>query len=365
MTRRRDAHGLHGGAALRLCLFVLLFTVAVTAQSSSDLGVERLDPALDALIASGTTPELLIGDYFGLLEGPVWVRDGEYLLFSDLAANRIYKWTPDGQLSTFLDRSGFIGTDSSRAGFELNNGRLQVIVLGSNGITIDPQGHVVFCAHGDRAVNRIEQDGRITVLAEQFEGKRFSGPNDLVYRSDGVLYFTDHWAGLRGGPTSPDRELSYDAVFMLKDGKLQLLEKQPPEAPYVNGLALSPDERYLYVGAGADILRYDVQRDGTLTNRDVVLTTHRADGGAGHTDGMKLDVEGNIYVTGPDGVWIVAPDGRHLGTIQFPSVANVAFGDADGKTLYIMARRDLYRIRPRSAATCPAQHLTDSAEEMG
>ena len=353
MKRRRDAHVLHGGPVLRLCLFVLLFSITVAAQNSIDLRVERLDPALDALIAPGEQPELLKGDYFGLLEGPVWVRGGGYLLFSDLAANRIYKWTSDGQLSTFLERSGFTGTDSSQAGFELNNGRLQVIVLGSNGITIDPEGRIVFCAHGDRVVKRLERDGTITVLAEQFEDKRLSGPNDLVYRSDGVLYLTDHWAGLRGGPTSPYRELPYDAVFMLKDGKLQLLEKQPLEAPYVNGLALSPDERYLYVGGGADILRYDVQSDGTLTNQKVVLTTHRANGEEGHTDGMKLDVEGNIYVAGPGGVWIVAPDGRHLGTIRFPSVANVAFGDANGKTLYIMARRDLYRIRTKVGGHMP------------
>ena len=345
MKRRRGTHRLHEGPALRLCLFVLLFSITVDAQNSSDVHVERLDPALDALIAPGTNPELLIEDYFGLLEGPVWVRDGGYLLFSDLAANRIYKWTSDGRLSTFLERSGFTGTDSSQAGYELNNGRLQVIVLGSNGIMIDSEGRIVFCAHGDRVVKRLERDDTISVVAAQFEGKRLSGPNDLVYRSDGVLFFTDHWAGLRGGPTSPYRELPYDAVFMLKDGTLQLLDKDPLGAPYVNGLALSPDERYLYVGAGAHVLRYDVQRDGTLVNRKVVLTTRLANGAEGHTDGMKLDVEGNLYVTGPGGVWIVAPDGQHLGTIRFPSVANVAFGDADGKTLYIMARRDLYRIR--------------------
>ena len=354
MTRHeRDARRLHGGAVLCRCLFGLLLSVTVAGQSPGDGTIERLDPALDALIAPGTKPDLLKGDYFGYLEGPVWVRNGGYLLFSDMPANRIYKWTTDGQLSTFLDKSGFTGTDASNAGLEVNNGRLQVIVLGSNGITLDPEGRVVFCTHGDRAVKRLEKDGKITVLADKFEGKRLSGPNDLVYRSDGVLYFSDMWAGLRGGATSPHREIPYTAVFMLKDGRLQLLDKDPVGAPYVNGVAFSPDERYLYAGAGPHILRYDAQRDGTLTNRRVLFTVRRSNGQEGYTDGMKVDVNGNIYVAASDGVWIVTPDGRHIGTIKFRSVGNLAFGDADGKTLYIMAPRDLYRMRLKVAGRLP------------
>ena len=310
--------------------------------------VERLDPALDALIAPGTAPRLLKGDYFGYLEGPAWIQDGGYLLFSDIPANRIYKWTPNGQLSTFLERSGFTGTDSSRAGMEANNGRLQVIAFGSNAITVDPEGRVVFCAHGDRAIKRIETDGTITVIADRFEGKRLSGPNDLVYRSDGVLYFSDVFAGLRF--PSEDQEVP-TGLYMLKDGTVHLIDSDPL-GHGANGSAFSPDERYLYVGAGPNILRYEPQPDGTLTNRQVLVDMSR-EGAPGGVDGMKVNRNGDIFTVGPGGVWVVTPDGRHIGTITFPSVTNLAFGDADGKTIYFMARRDLYSMRVKVGGRPP------------
>ena len=326
------------------CLSCLVASMTATAQSVVDGKVDRLDPALDALIEPGTIAELLKGDYFGYLEGPTWVRNGGYLLFSDVPANRIYKWSK-GQLFTFLDKSGFTGTDSSKAGVELSNGRLQVVGLGSNGITLDPQGRVVFCAHGDRAVKRLEEGGQVTPLVDKFEGKRFSGPNDLVYRSDGTLYFSDRESGLRGGASSPYREIPYNGLFMLKDGKVRLVDKDPPGP---NGLALSPDERYLYVGFGPNIMRYQVQRDGTLTNRTVHFTL-QGSGARASTDGMRVDRDGNLYIAGSGGVWVVTRDAHHLGTIGFSAVTNVAFGDQDGKSLYIMARRDLYRIRLKVA----------------
>lgn len=326
-----------------VAMSVFVAPVRAQAPPANGVSIERLDPALDALIPLGARPEIVKSDYFGWLEGPAWVQQGGYLLFSDVAANRIYKWTPSGELSTFLERSGFTGTDTAQAGMDVNNGRMYVITLGSNGITVDNDGRVVFAAHGDRAVKRVEKDGKVTVVADRLEGKRFSGPNDLVYRTDGVLYFTDFYGGVRGGATSPLRELTYEGLYSFMNGTLQLLDKNPlGGAP--NGLALSPDEKYLYVGAGANILRYETRPDGSLTNRQVVIdmSLEKVPGAA---DGMKVDRNGNIYTTGPGGVWVISPEGKHLGTIKFPGVANLAFGDADGKTIYFMARRDLYRLR--------------------
>ena len=331
------------------------------AQPREAVSVERLDPAVDALIPKQATPELVKGDYFGFLEGPVWVREGGYLLFSDVAANRIYKWTPrsgrdatrDRELTTYLDNSGFTGADTSKVGLEVNNGRLHVIALGSNGITLDRDGRVVFAAHGDRAVKRLEKDGAITILADRYEGKRLSGPNDLVYRSDGILYFSDLYGGVRGGASSPYRELPYFGLFMLNGGTVTLLDKDPLGGG-PNGVAFSPDERYLYVGnaAGVTIIRYETRPDGTLANRRALITMN-PDKGPGGADGIKVDRKGNIYAAGPGGVWIVSPDGRHLGTIRIPHAANIAFGDSDARTLYITAQRDLYRMRVTVAGTPP------------
>lgn len=323
-----------------------------TAQAPSRTAVQRLDPALDRIVSVDAKLELLKGDYFGFLEGPVWVPEGAdgFLLFSDLPANAIYKWTPKGELSVFRERSGFTGTDTSTAGMELNNGRLHVFLLGSNGLTLDRQRRVVFCAHGDRAIVRLEEDGRRTVLADRYEGKRLNSPNDLVMRSDGALYFTDPSYGLRGADKSPLMELSFHGVFLLKDGTLQLLDKDPQGAP-PNGIAFSPDEKHLYVGAGRKIMRYDVRPNGTIANGRVFvdMTEDKTPGGV---DGMKVDRNGNIYSTGPGGVWIISPEGKHLGTIPV-AAANLAFGDADGKGLYFAARRDLYRLRVNVQGVSP------------
>ena len=337
---------------LWLCLMLGCALVGVGRAQAPDVKViQRLDPALDGIVSPAAGLELLKGDYFGFVEGPLWVPDGPggYLLFSDIAANRIYKWSAAGGLTVFLERSGFTGRDPSTAGLELNNGRLQVVLLGSNGLTLDREGRVVFCTHGDRAVKRLEKDGTITILADRYQGKRFSGPNDLIYRSDGALYFSDLSAGLRGGPNSPVRELDFFGVYLLKNGQLQVVDKNP-EGAAPNGLALSPDEKHLYGAAGSKLARYDVQPDGTLTNRQVFVDMSPA--GPGGPDGIKVDRNGNVYSTGPGGVWIISPQGAHLGTIPV-NAANFAFGDADGKSLYLTARRDLYRLRVNVAGIHP------------
>jgi gluconolactonase len=334
--------------ALLFGVVVALPGARVGSAQEQTPSIERLDPALDAIISPQAKFEPLKTDYFGFLEGPVWVPEGRsgYLLFSDVPANRIYKW--DGKLSVWMERSGYTGRDSASVGMELNNGRMEVIALGSNGLTLDREGRLVFCTHGDRAVKRRERDGTITVLAERFEGKRFGGPNDIVVRSDGTIYFTDLFGGLRGGPNAAAaRELPY-GFYLIKDGKVQLLDRDPVGDADTrvglpaNGLAFSPDEKYLYVGAGRDIFRYDVRADGTVANRRLHIHMNGAETGA--SDGMKVDRAGNVFAVGPGGIWIISAEGKQLGRLHIAG-ANLAFGDADSKTLYIAARRDLYSIR--------------------
>jgi gluconolactonase len=314
--------------------------------------IEKFDPALDAIISPNAKVELVAGD-FGVAEGPVWIDDGAtgYLLFSDIPANVIYKWTPDGQVSVFLAKSGYTGTDPLNAGGQVNSGargRLAVILLGTNGLTLDAQGRVVMATTGDRNIARMEKDGTRTVLADRWDGKRFNGPNDLVVKSNGALYFTDAVYGLRGGAKAATREIPFFAVFLVKDGKVDVVGDKDGNP---NGISISPDEKVLYVGSGGKILRYDIQPDDMLANGRVLI-----DSG---TDGMKVDQKGNLYLTSRN-VLIVSPEGKRLGQIRLPGEAagssplNVAFGDADRKTLFIAAQSKLYRVRLNVAGTKPA-----------
>ena len=220
--------------------------------------------------------------------------------------------------------------------------------FGANGITIDPQGRVVYAAEADRAVVRLEKDGKRTILADRYEGKRLNSPNDLVFRSDGALYFTDPSGGNRFADWDLKKELPYQGVFLLKDGKLQLVV-QDIDRP--NGIALSPDEKFLYVNDSAKrtILRYEVQRDGSVANGKV-FADMSAGKGTGNPDGMKFDAKGNLYSVGPGGIWVFSPEGRHLGMIVPPEFApGFTFGDADGKSLYMAASSRLARIRVNNA----------------
>lgn len=330
-----------------IALALALLTAASGRAQVQTPSIERFDAGLDAIISTQAKFEALKGDYFGFLEGPVWVPEGRggYLLVSDVPGNRIYKW--DGQLSVWMERSGFTGRDTSTVGMEYNNGRIQIIGLGSNGLTLDREGRLVFCTHGDRALKRREKDGTITVLAERFEGKRFSGPNDVVVRSDGAIYFTDLYGGLRAGRSSNLLETPF-GLYVLKDGTLRRLDQDPfgtasqPAGIGGNGLAFSPDEKYLYVNVGPTILRYDVRPDGSLTGRTVHVRMDTKGPGGG--DGMKVDRAGNIFASGPGGIWIVSAEGKPLGRILI-AAANLAFGDYDSRSLYIAARRDLFRVR--------------------
>ena len=325
--------------------FLLLAVFASVAAAQQKGAVARLDPRLDDIVDQAAAVEKVAGD-FGFSEGPVWVRKGGFLIFSDIPANVIHKWNPaDGKVSVFLDKSGFTGADASGVGGEQTNAKGQPIYLiGSNGVTVDPQGRVTFNAMGDRQVVRIEADGRRTVLASHFEGKRLNSTNDLVYKRNGSLYFTDPPSGLRRRNDDPKKELPFNGVYLLKGGKLQLLAK---DLANPNGIALSPDEKILYVNSSADrkIFRFDVQPDDTVTGGRL-LVDMSAEKEPGVPDGMKVDEKGNLYSTGPGGIWVMSPQGTHLGTLVFPEQpANLAFGDADGRMLYVTARSGLYRVR--------------------
>jgi gluconolactonase len=343
----KNPTGRHAMKKLFAVVSMMLFAGLGLARAQAPAGssLVKLDAALDRIVSADAKVEKVAGG-FTFVEGPVWVRKGPsaYLLFSDLPANAINRWTPDGKVSVYLKPSGFTGPDPSGLGAEFDSGHGKYYLFGSNGITLDPQGRVVFCAHGDHAIVRLEPDGKRTILADRYEGKRLNSPNDLVYKKDGALYFTDPSAGFRQGDNDPRKELPFQGVFLLKDGKLRLLVR---DLIRPNGIAFSPDEKYLYVDDTVKklIMRYEVQPDDGVANGQVFMDM-TADKAPGVPDGMKVDTRGNLYGTGPGGVWVISPEGKHLGTILTPEVAsNLAFGDADGMSLYVTARSSLYRIR--------------------
>ncbi len=296
--------------------------------------IKRVDSGLNNIVSVNAKIEK-VASGFTFTEGPVWIREGNYLLFSDPNDNKIYRLSQDGQVSVYMTKSGYTG-------FDIREYRQP----GSNGLTLDKEGRLTINQHGNRRVVRQEKNGQITVLADKFEGKRLNSPNDLVYRSDGTLYFTDPFFGLPKFGDDPRKELPYTGVYSLINGQVKLVVK---DLTGPNGIAFSPDEKYLYVGNWDDkkkiVMRYEVQKNGTLTNAKVFYDMTKAEG-EDAIDGIKVDVQGNVYVSGPGGLWIFSADGKHLGTIigaEHPH--NMAWGDADGKTLYLCARSSIYRIR--------------------
>jgi gluconolactonase len=295
--------------------------------------VDRRDPALDALLPSPLRVEKIAGG-FQFTEGPVWIPDG-YLLFSDPNRNTIYRWTPDGEVSVFRTKSGYAAPDIG-----------EYSQPGSNGLTLDRQGRLTICQHGNRRVVRIEKTGAVTVLADRYQGKRLNSPNDLVYKSDGSLYFTDPPFGLPRFFEDPRKELPHSGVYRAFEGNLQLLTT---EFTGPNGLAFSPDEQYLYVGnwdaKKKVIVRYPVKSDGTLESGRLFFDMSHVPGEQA-IDGLKVDCSGNLYVSGPGGLWILSPAGTHLGTLKIPELPhNFTFGDDDGRTLYLAAETSVYRMR--------------------
>jgi gluconolactonase len=322
--------------------------------------VERVDPALDSIVpAQPVVEKVATGAGFKWTEGPVWIPAG-YLLFAEIPSNSIRKWTPGGGVSIFMQPSGYKGP-ASFGGPE----------PGSNGMTLDKRGRLTVAGHAQRDVWRLEgtdPEAQITMLADTYEGKKLNSPNDLVYKSDGALYFTDPPYGLPKLDKDPGKELPFNGVYRLagaldhKPGapadhaKLELLVKDMPRP---NGICFSPDEKYLYINNSEPKkfwMRYTVKADGKLTDGKVIFDA-TSDPRSGAPDGMKVDQKGNIYSAGPGGVWIFSPEGKHLGTLDIPErVGNVAWGGADHKTLYVAASSSIYRISLKIPGDYPHVH---------
>lgn len=307
--------------------------VAVTPHEVN-VQVDRADPAIDAIVPANAKL-FKLAEGFTFTEGPVWVRAGNYLLFSDPNENRIYRYTESGELSVFRDQSGYDGADVG-----------EYRQPGSNGLTLDAQGRLNINEHGRRRISRLESDGSLTVLASRFDGKRLNSPNDLVYRSDGTLFFTDPPFGLPKVYDDPRKELQFSGVYRLRNSQPKLLTK---EFKGPNGIALSPDERYLYVGnwdpAAKVVKRFAVRRDGSVGRGEIFVDLTTRIPGDEALDGIKVDQRGNVYLSAPGGVWIFDASGKHLGTIVAPKpVHNFAWGGKDGNELYLCARSALYRI---------------------
>ena len=318
--------------------------IAVTPQEVN-VEVIRNDPALDSIVP--LNPKIFkLAEGFQFTEGPVWTTNGDFL-FSDPNANTIYKYRGDGKLFVFKENSGYSGKDVGEYGQP-----------GSNGLTFDPQGRLTINEHGNRRVSRIEKDGRLTVLADNYKGKRLNSPNDLVYRSDGALFFTDPPFGLPKFYDDPRKQLPYSGVFSLKDGNLKLLST---DLKGPNGIAFSPDEKYLYVGNWDPekkvVMRYEVSADTTLSNGKVFFDMTKASGEDAANfaiDGIKVDQQGNLYVCGPGGIWVLSAEAKHLGTIKAPkNPHNLAWGGTDGKILYITAQNTIYRMPLNIAGVRP------------
>jgi gluconolactonase len=325
-----------------LIALIVSSTGAAAADSYPAIGtIERLDPKLDVYIPKDAKIEKL-ADGFEWAEGPVWVRDGGYLLFSDVPHNVVHRWSADKGLTEFLKPSGYTGKDPPPGPKE----------PGSNGLTIGPDGQLVLCQHGDRRVAKLNKTGAFETLADRFEGKRFNSPNDLCFDKAGNLYFTDPPYGLPDTFKSALRELPFTGVYRVsKEGKLSLVSKDMT-AP--NGVALSPDEKTLYV-ANSDrekpvYVAFELNDDGTAKSSRVLFDATEGVKAKkkGSPDGLKVAADGTLFATGPGGVIVITADGKHLGTIapgaDFPT-ANCAFGDADGKTLYLTSDMNLCRVK--------------------
>lgn len=290
------------------------------------MGLDIQDSRLLELISADAAMEqLATGCQF--TEGPLWHADEKFLLFSDIPANTMRKWDATSQeMSVFRQPSGK-----------------------SNGLTYDKQGCLIACEHANRRVSRTTADGEVVTIASHYEGKRLNSPNDVVVKSDGSIYFTDPPYGLSSAyGVEAEKELDFQGVYRLSpDGGTLTLLVDDFDLP--NGLCFSPDEAILYINdtERMHIRAFDVQPDGTITNGRIFGVE---EGENGKPDGMKVDVHGNVYLTGPGGIWVFAPDGTHLGVILVPErAANLAWGGNGWKSLFITASTSLYRIHCKVA----------------
>lgn len=304
--------------------------------------IVRLDPALDALAPPNAQIEKVAGG-FEFTEGPMWRPDG-HLWFSDVTANVVRSMTASGQAEVLIPNGGGDAHEPPGA------------FVGPNAMVPDKDGTVILCQHYNRRLVKIGPGLKITPYVEKFEGKRLNSPNDLVFRGDGALYFTDPPYGLAKMDDDPAKELKFNGVFRYANGKLEAVIK---DLTRPNGIAFSPDQNTLYVANSDDNhkvwMRYDINAAGVISKPRVFadVTAVREEG---TTDGMKTDSLGNLYAAGPGGVWVFTPDGKHLGTFKLPEPpSNCAWGD-DGKSLYITARTSVYRIKLAVAGQRPVYY---------
>jgi gluconolactonase len=320
--------------------------------------VERLDPALDAIVSSDAQWTTLASGY-KWTEGPVWIPSGHYLLFAEIPSNSIRKLIPGQPAAVWLQPSGYRGTEPY-GGPE----------PGTNGMTLDPKGRLTVAGHAARNIQRFETldpHGPITVLADNYQGQPLNSPNDLVYGPDGSLYFTDPPYGLRKqNETDPDKKLPFSGVFRIPDAsnipvgqKVQNIQLLIRDLPRPNGIAFSPDGKTLYVNNTEPKfwMKYDVGPTGVLGPGTRFLDAS-SDHAAGAPDGMKVDIQGNIYSTGPGGIWIISPSGKHLGTLHTSAASsNIAWGGPDARTMFVTCSGQVFSIHVTIPGLLPNQWI--------
>ncbi len=327
----------------RLAAAVVALALGLTAILAQDKtttlgGFDRKDPAFDALVPKTAKIEVLAGG-FKWTEGPVWVKDGGYLLFSDIPNNVVRKWSPQGGIKEFLKPSGYTG-----------QAKFDGVEPGSNGLAIDKAGRLVLYQHGDRRIARLTKDGKFETLADKYMGKRLNSPNDLVFHPNGDLYFTDPPYGLPKGEKDPAKELDFQGVYRLRpNGELTLLTK---ELSRPNGIGFSPDATTLYVANSdpvkAIVTAFPVKDDGTLGPGKLLYDATadvKAHPDKGLPDGLKVDHKVHVFATAVNGIYVLSPDGKLLGRIVTnDKTSNCAFGD-DGATLYMTVNDKLARVK--------------------
>jgi gluconolactonase len=328
-------------AAMGTVVAVILFESISSAQPQpaqalQKIEIIRLDPHFDKLVPLYVNVERIVSGR-QWVEGPVWNRKEGYLLFSDIPTNSVIKWQDGKGTSVYLKPSGYTG----KAPFDGPE-------PGSNGLAFDPAGRLVLAEHGDRRIGRLESNGQKTTLVDRFQGKRINSPNDVVFKSNGDLYFTDPPFGLPKSFADPRKETPFQGVYKYsQDGKLALLTRDI-KAP--NGIAFSPDEKKLYISnadpANAAWMAFDVKPDGTIANgRMLFNATAWTKTKPGVPDGMKVDREGNIFGAGPGGIIVISPDGKHLGSIETGvPTGNLAWGE-DGSSLFITSNTNVFRLK--------------------
>jgi gluconolactonase len=313
--------------------FFLLLFVCISARGQQECKIEAADDQFYTLISRDAKIEQ-VGEEFQFTEGPVWDGRENCLLFSDIPANKIYRWDKSGKVSVYRSPSD-----------------------NSNGLAFDKLGWLIACEHGTRSITVMDKSHHVMPIIKDYKGKRLNSPNDLVIYPTGAIFFTDPPWGLPKADNDPAKELTFNGVFLYNRGELKVIDSTLYRP---NGLALSPDMKYLYVGDyqledndPKKVLnfwvRYELNKDLTVKSKTEYLHAPESND-QGNPDGMKIDVKGNFYCTGPGGLLIFNKEGKYLGIIRFPEIpTNCAFGDSDNKTLFITDRKHVYKIRTINA----------------